>query len=316
MDDMSRLLDGLVTGGAPLSISIREAFESVHPEYFTSYPLDSFWKDHPVPFIESEGGGVKTISAPHMLVELLHHSEITEGDAVLIVGAKGGYLAALISHIIGDQGDLMVIDPSAPVVEHLRLVLNDHATASGSKSIRIRKVPHLRHKPPGLPAELKRIIITGSIESLPSWVERVLGQEGIVLAPIGDATGQVLTKFEFLAGRLMTTPLAHVVFGPVELPQTSHTDVIELIAAVGRRAVHLGLELKVLHQREADHLLMRLTALRTAASTTRDAEALLEEHSVWLMRLWPLIEKLSEEPDMQPLGFESGVLFGHDDLVP
>ena len=313
---MSRLLDSLVTSGAPLSISMREAFESVHPEHFTSYPLDSFWKDHPVPFIESEGGGVKTISAPHMLVELLHHSEISEGDAVLTVGAKGGYLAALISHIIGDQGDLMVIDPSAPVVEHLRHVLDDYATTSGSKPVRVRKVPQLRHKPPGLHQGLKRIIITGSIEALPDWVEHVLGQEGIVLAPIGDATGQVLTKFEFLAGRLMTTPLAHVVFGPVELPQTSHTDVIELIAAVGRRAVHLGLELKTLQQREADHLLMRLAALRTAASTTLDAEALLEEHSVWLMRLWPLIEKLSEEPDMQPLGIESGVLFGHEDLVP
>ena len=75
MDEMSRLLDALVSGGAPLSISIREAFESVDPVNFTSYPLDSFWKDHPVPFIESEGGGVKTISAPHMLVELLHHAD-------------------------------------------------------------------------------------------------------------------------------------------------------------------------------------------------------------------------------------------------
>ncbi len=194
MDDMSRLLDGLVTSGAPLSISVREAFESVHPGDFTSYPLDSFWKDHPVPFIESEGGGVKTISAPHMLIELLHHSEVTEGDKVLIVGAKGGYLSALISHIIGDHGDLMVIDPSAPVVEHLRFVFENHAAASDSRPPRVRKVPHLRHKPPGLSADLKRILITGAVETLPGWIERVVGGEGVVLAPVGDATGQVLTK--------------------------------------------------------------------------------------------------------------------------
>ena len=37
---------------------------------------------------------------------------------MLVVGSKGGYIAALIATILGENGRVMLIDPSEEIVRH------------------------------------------------------------------------------------------------------------------------------------------------------------------------------------------------------
>ena len=60
--------------------------------------------DDGFPILITQNDAAKTISAPHMIATLLHHLELRVGQHVLLIGAKGGYLAALIDHIVGNDG--------------------------------------------------------------------------------------------------------------------------------------------------------------------------------------------------------------------
>ena len=47
----------------------------------------------------------------HMLAILLHHLEIKKGQKILLVGAKGGYLAAILDQVLGEEGIITIIEP-------------------------------------------------------------------------------------------------------------------------------------------------------------------------------------------------------------
>ena len=85
-----RLIQRLERAGVPINSSISAAMRSVDVGEFTDYELEPFWHDRPLVFLETTKGGVKTISAPHMISTMLHHLELAPGQEVLILGAKGG----------------------------------------------------------------------------------------------------------------------------------------------------------------------------------------------------------------------------------
>ena len=60
----------------------------VDVEDFTDYDTDAFYSDRPVPFMETDQGAIKTISAPHMVATLLHHMELNSGEEIVILGAR------------------------------------------------------------------------------------------------------------------------------------------------------------------------------------------------------------------------------------
>ena len=64
MADIAGLLRRLEKGGIPMTPSIREAMLDVDIEDFTDYETEPFYVDRPVPFMETDAGAMKTISAP------------------------------------------------------------------------------------------------------------------------------------------------------------------------------------------------------------------------------------------------------------
>ncbi|MBT6844714.1 MAG: hypothetical protein HOA11_03060, partial [Euryarchaeota archaeon] len=120
MTDMPALLKRLEKGGIVVPNLVKKAMIKVDVSDFTDYDVEPFFADRPIPFIETDEGGIKTISAPHMIVTLLHHLELSEGQEVVILGAKGGYIAALIAIIVGENGRVRLLDPSQIAVEHVQ----------------------------------------------------------------------------------------------------------------------------------------------------------------------------------------------------
>ncbi|RTZ95903.1 MAG: hypothetical protein DSY41_01600, partial [Candidatus Poseidoniales archaeon] len=212
MTEISDLIGRLKAAGVPLNESIEEAMVSVDPGCFTDHHLEPFLRDSPVPFLVTEGGAAKTISAPHMVVTLLHHLELQPGQEVLLLGAKGGYIAALISHIVGPGGRVTVVDPSREVVEHVRQRLKEHCDGRFT----IRKMRSLTYAPPHLPEPLNRVLVTGSLVELPPWLEERVSEGGFVIVPLGHRNSQRLVKRERQGGWL-DTDLGGVLFGPVDI---------------------------------------------------------------------------------------------------
>ena len=186
MDD---LLERLRMAGLPLDDTIREAMKSVDLSIFTEFDLDPFWHDRPVPFLFTSFGATRTISAPHMIVTLLHHLEIQEGQHTLIVGSKGGYLAALVDSIVGPRGAITIIEPHDEVRRHTEERLEIHPSSSMVRVLR----PMDLESDDEMERTIDRVLITGAVRNVPMGIEHFVQDGGFILGPFGGPVHQRLS---------------------------------------------------------------------------------------------------------------------------
>ena len=342
-----RLIERLENAEVPIDSQISAAMQSIDVSDFTDYDLEPFWYDRPLVFLETRKGGVKTISAPHMIATMLHHLELSSGQEVLILGAKGGYIAALVAHIVGPEGGVVVVDPSREVVNHVRDRLNPVAQ---THTVRVRKMRQLTHCPPQLPHPLDRVLVTGSLEKLPQWMTSRMADGGFAIAPIGGRYSQYLMKLERVESTWLETNLGGVLFGPVDIAETEPEPLsAHTLAEMLREGAILGQEIGILDLdiiERLNALSMSLESLPVDLQPLPEPEGLEyeppwafdsdmwvdEAHPVvdllsaemdWLSDVWPILVTLVDIRLMQPghpdAVDEDGQVGGfgrHGDLVP
>ena len=286
MEDMKELLDRISNSGIEVPQPVRKAMYDLHLDQFTTYDFGGFYHDRPVVFMETDNGGVKTISAPHMIVTLLHHLELKEGQEVLVVGSKGGYIAALIATILGENGRVMLIDPSEEIVRHTANAL------AGWPTVDLRHVESIEVSPIELPGQLSRILITGSVQEIPQWMQQRITEGGFVLAPIGDKNHQELMKIERQFGDLHPTSLGPVSFGPVDIIESEPKPLTALeIADLIETLIETCHEMEYCEAEE----LQRLGAIADELRGMQDAEeyeleTFITANMQHFVQLWPMIQ--------------------------
>ena len=342
-----RLIERLENAEIPVDSQISAAMHSVDISDFTDYDLEPFWYDRPLVFLETTKGGVKTISAPHMIATMLHHLELSPGQEVLILGAKGGYIAALIAHIVGPEGGVVVVDPSREVVDYVRDRLTPVAQ---THTVRVRKMRQLNHCPPQLPEPLDRVLVTGSLEELPHWLTARMSDGGFSIAPIGGRYSQHLMKLERAGTDWLETNLGGVLFGPVDIADTEPEPLsAQTLAELLREGAILGQEVGIIDYETIERLNNLAVSLESLPDDLQslpepsgledeppwafDSEMWLDEiHPVadllssemdWLSDVWPILMTLVDIRLMQPghpdADDQEGQVGGfgrHGDLVP
>ncbi len=328
MSGVYDLVKMLEKTGIPMSKEVIEAILSTDPSEFTDFPLESFWHDYPVPFLITESGAPRTISAPHMIVTMLHHLELAEGLHVLLMGSKGGYLASLIDRICGPSGRVTIIETSEEVAEYTTKVLEERNQCGV-----VRVLERESLEDPFWSRDVNRILFTGSLREIPDFVELLIEEGGFVLGPFGGRIQQRLLKKEWQGGKWMETDLGEVVFGPLDIkelekgfPDPLHIadefeDAVKLISSI------LGDE-----SEEVSRLDRLVEALRDLPSglpliTENSTDEEIIEHPVidllmteaeWLNELWPTFSRIIGFDINDPISEEEGSLFGtrHEDFTP
>ena len=330
MEGISELIERLKSAGVPLNDSIEEAMSSVDPSCFTDHSLEPFLGDRPVLFLITEGGAAKTISAPHMVATLLHHLEIREAQHVLLLGSKGGYLAALLDCMLGPDGGVTIIEPHDEVLLHTseRLEMFD------SMGLLTVLPPEALEGWNGLSRRVDRVLVTGSVRILPPEIEALVEDGGFVLGPFGGPVHQRLLKREQQGDEWIATDLGGVVFGPMDLsesersPLDPHSLADHLEDLLGLMSEVIEIEDETLTRLEG--LIISLRELPADLPTLDEdsTEDEILEHPVmelllmemeWLGPMWPLFgDYMSVElanpgsPDDEGPGMSGG----HEDLVP
>jgi len=330
MEEISELIERLRAAGVPLDDSIEEAMNSVDPSCFTDHSLEPFLGDRPVPFLVTEEGAVKTISAPHMVATLLHHLEIREAQHVLLLGSKGGYLAALLDCMLGPDGVVTIIEPHDEVLLHTseRLEMFD------SMGLLTVLPPEALEGWNGLSRRVDRVLVTGSVRILPPEIEALVEDGGFVLGPFGGPVHQRLLKREKQGDEWIDTDLGGVVFGPMDLSESErssldpHSLADHLEDLLGLMSEVIEIEDETLTRLEG--LIISLRELPADLPTLDEdsTEDEILEHPVmelllmemeWLGPMWPLFgDYMSVElanpgsPDDEGPGMSGG----HEDLVP
>ena len=311
------LLRRLSKEGIDVPKHIKKAMLKVDLEDFTDYDASPFYADRPVPYIESNSGNIKTISAPHMIISLLHHMELNHDQEVIVIGCKGGYLAALIATIVGEKGRVNVLDPSAEVVDYTKERLSHWPT------VEIRKIEDLSVAPVAFPGEFNRVIMTGQIDVIPKWVKSRISDGGFVIAPLGDLDSQKLMKIEYQDQYELETDLGNVCFGPIDvdsqIDQHLHpkelADLIEL-------SIETCEELEIIDFDEMQSLQDLVAKLNNLPDDTppigeggipvsqHPMVKLLWHYSPSFLRLWPIIQVM-----LHPMiaNFEYNIMDGHDE---
>lgn len=85
---------------------ILKAIEKVdRKDFILEKNLNEVYEDHPL----SIGYG-QTISQPYTVAFMLQELELKRGDKVLEVGTGSGWNAALISEIVGEEGEIFSVE--------------------------------------------------------------------------------------------------------------------------------------------------------------------------------------------------------------
>jgi len=261
---------------------------------------------------------------------LLHHLEIREAQHVLLLGSKGGYLAALLDCMLGPDGVVTIIEPHDEVLLHTseRLEMFD------SMGFLTVLPPEALEGWNGLSRRVDRVLVTGSVRTLPPEIEALVEDGGFVLGPFGGPVHQRLLKREKQGDEWIDTDLGGVVFGPMDLsesersPLDPHSLADHLEDLLGLMSEVIEIEDDTLTRLEG--LIISLRELPADLPTLDEdsTEDEILEHPVmelllmemeWLGPMWPLFgDYMSVElanpgsPDDE----EPGMSGGHEDLVP
>ena len=328
MSGVIDLVQMLKKTGIPMNQGIIDAILSTEPSDFTDFPLESFWQDYPVPFLVTDSGVAKTISAPHMIVTMLHHLELKPGQHVVLMGSKGGYLATLIDKICGPSGKVTIIEPHREVSAHTTMILE------GLQQIGIiRVMGNEALDDPSWSRDVDRVLFTGSIRNMPSQIELLIEDGGFVLGPFGGRVQQRLLKREWQGGAWYETDLGGVVFGPLDISEYDRTfpdpefiadefeDALRLIESVLGSGCEEVLRLEKLVQslRELPSGIPEIDESYTDEEIIEHPVIeLLMTESEWLSELWPTFSRLVGFDLVELTSEPEEALFGkrHQDFVP
>jgi len=319
MGDLNKLLKNLKDSGINVPNSVEAAMNKVDVEDFTEHDASGFYHDRPVVFLETPEGGMKTISAPHMIMTLLDNLELDTEQHIVIYGAKGGYISALVAHIIGENGKVTVFDPSDDIIAHISHKLRGYPTVECRKSNDLTEIT----LPP-----LNRVLVTGQIESIPVWLNHGLEEGGFAIAPIGSRHNQRLLKIEKQDDELFETDLGSVVFGPLNIADSvietpSPVEMAELIEQV----IELMNDAGLIENEDKNRLYDLVAELRQLPDDLPPPEEMDEpgEHPMmklmlqkgeWFVHLWPIIQSMMENRIASYGSSEDFNDESHSDFVP
>jgi protein-L-isoaspartate(D-aspartate) O-methyltransferase len=179
--------------------------------FLPGVPLKQVYADQSVPFLGGASGQPEIASTqPSITARMLRQLRLMPGQNVLQLGAGSGYTAALIAHIVGDNGRITAveIDPAttASALDNLQhtqmgrvLVVNGDAAQGYAPR-----------------ANYDRILVNAAVWDLPrNWVQQ-LKPDGVLVAPLWLGALQYSVAFRPSAdGSLMSEDLTPTDFVPL-----------------------------------------------------------------------------------------------------
>ena len=176
------LVEGLKKQGYVRSAAVEEALLTIPREKFLPEG-----KKH-VAYIDRplDIGSGQTISAPHMVAIMTEAMKLSSGQQVLEIGTGSGYHAAVVSHVIGKQGNVYSVERFEELATSARKRLEKVGITNvkvvvGDGSLGLEKF-----------APYDRIYVTCSAPSVPAPLKQQVTVGGRIVIPVGRITGELL----------------------------------------------------------------------------------------------------------------------------
>jgi protein-L-isoaspartate(D-aspartate) O-methyltransferase len=173
------------------SKNVLTAFEKVPRENFVLENLKfRAYEDTALPI-----GYGQTISQPYTIAMMLELLKIRRGQKVLEIGSGCGYVLALLSELVGENGKVFGIELIKELAE------NSKHNLCSYKNIKV----YNKNGADGLGESiiLDKILFSAATEKIPDKIIAQLKDDGILVAPIGSRQIQSLVAFQKIKNKLI-----------------------------------------------------------------------------------------------------------------
>lgn len=173
------LVDKLVAQDTVRSSEVETALRTVPRHLFApGVPWETAYANDTVVTKRDEHGiAISSVSAPWLQAMMLEQAQLSPGMRVLEIGS-GGYNAALLTELVGEEGEVTTVDIDSDVVDRARHCL----AAAGYRRVNVM----LADAEGGVPdhAPYDRIIVTaGAWDIPPPWSDQ-LAEGGRLVVPL------------------------------------------------------------------------------------------------------------------------------------
>jgi protein-L-isoaspartate(D-aspartate) O-methyltransferase len=213
-DLRARLVDQLVTNGCVGTASVEAAFRAVPRHLFVPGvdPAEAYADRSIQTKRAADGRGISSASQPSIVAIMLEQLGLAPGMRVLEVGAGTGYNAALLAHLVGEQGRVTAVDIDEDIVEGARRNL----AAAGFERVRVVRGDGALGWPEEAPYD--RVVLTvASWDVFPAWRTQ-LAPGGRLLLPLTLRVCQASVAFEEAGDHLVSVSLRGCGFMPLRGP--------------------------------------------------------------------------------------------------
>ncbi len=180
------LIRSMQNSGVLRTSRIIKAFEKIDRKYFVPEEFDEeIYDDAPLPI-----GRGQTISQPTTVAFMLELLNAKEGDRVLDIGSGSGWTAALLSEIVGEEGEVTGMDRVDELVE----VGQKNLAQFGFKHSCIEKAGEKLGKPG---RQFDGILVSASAPEIPYELFEQLKIGGTLAIPVKNS----IFRFKKLSNR-------------------------------------------------------------------------------------------------------------------
>ena len=189
------LLDALIahlkSKGELADQRLEAAFRAVERHHFLpDMPLEQVYSDDALPVKRGPDGGViSSSSQPTMMAMMLRQLQLQPGQNILEIGAGTGYNAAIMQHLVGQDGSVTTLELDKDLSQRAQR----HLQVSGMNQVRVVHTDGAGGYAPR--AAYDRIIATAGVWDIPrNWTDQ-LKAKGILVTPVWIDAIQVSAAF-------------------------------------------------------------------------------------------------------------------------
>jgi protein-L-isoaspartate(D-aspartate) O-methyltransferase len=187
-----RLADRVVAANRIGSERVAAALHAVPRHLFLpGLPPERAYRDAAIVTKRDPAGQpISSSSQPAIMAIMLDQLNLAPGHRVLEIGAGTGYNAALMSHIVGPEGQVTSVDIDPELTARAR----QHLASAGFADVRVVCADGIEGAPEGAPYD--RVIATVGVADLaPAWLAQAAAQARIVV-PLDVRGTQLSVAFE------------------------------------------------------------------------------------------------------------------------